>query len=164
MEIVEDTPKRLVMVSRPWSQSLFLLGVALFFTHGGFAFLREGEFPEATLVIALTPLIWLLFFFQAQGTRLIFDRETGALIALRKRMIGQRGFVIPLSTIEAVRAERLPASRRSPWRYILRLDTGEPQKLFGARNLLVPGILKQNEAEGAAARISAWLDSARAAA
>lgn len=163
MEIVLQSKDRLSLVARPWPQSLSCLGAAVFLTLLSFeAYGMGASLAMHWLATGSALLCWGTFFLCAQRSEVTFDRETGQMRIARRTMFGRTGMIVPLSVITAIRAEHVAPVRHLPWQYRLTLSSGAEG--FAATMPLVPGLFAEPEAARAARRISAWLDSGRAAA
>ena len=163
MDMTEHTQDRLSFVARPWGQSLAYLGTAAFVTFLSFEAHRADEaLAMQWVVTASAILLWSVFFIYARRSEITFDRRSGHLRIAQQKMFGRTGVIIPISVITAVRAERVAPLRRWPWQYRITLTSRAGD--FGATAYLVEGLFGETEATRAADKISAWLDSPRAAA
>ena len=164
MDIAEHTSDRLVLVYRPWHQSLMMLMGAFVFTAAGVEHLHQGSEAEAFLMLLMSPLLWWLFFASAVRTTLILDRQRCTLTVHHRTMRRERQYVVSLSRIDLVRPERIPGSARSTVQHTLALYRGRPRRPVELPWPIMPYPIGRKEATAAAVLMSQWLDSARNAA
>ncbi len=102
MQVIEDTPARLVLEEKPWLiGTLLALGIVVFLALALFLFHESGwlalGFGLATALLALCFVVFV------QRVIVIFDRAAGALVIRTRNLMGQRERTLPLA--EVTRAE-----------------------------------------------------------
>ncbi|MEM7720828.1 MAG: hypothetical protein AAF376_00505 [Pseudomonadota bacterium] len=162
MDIVEDTPQRLVIELRPWKQSLTYLAITLTFCFLVLeAFARNLDLTTTLFLLSATVILWAAFFAQAQRTRIVLDRQAGLMRVFRKHLFGQRGAMVPLSKIKATHVE-LIEDHQLPWKYRFGVVHSEPTQ--NSDHLILPAFMSRADVDRMDLKVRVWLDPSRAAA
>ncbi|MDN5788150.1 hypothetical protein, partial [Pseudorhodobacter sp.] len=106
MKVIERTPNRLFLRSRPLARGLGLIAGMLIFAGIALNKLFDGQPAEAGKLAILFTAFALLFAFFVRMEVVIFDRSVGTVTVRGRSVFGEKTQVLPLAEVHHAKTEQ----------------------------------------------------------